>query len=140
MATNGNETKPKRKRGRPPKKKVELPEFKSENEIRDYILKTSLELALECKEIATKKNNIKKTTLANAKNNQYKTALESLKVVSSILKDLQLSKLSEKVELMEEGLIASTVANGNEETLPSEAIEKIEKLTLLTEQLAELKE
>ena len=64
---NENESKPKRKRGRPPKKKVELPEFKSENEIRDYILSTSLELALECKEIAKKKNNIKKPSVANAK-------------------------------------------------------------------------
>jgi hypothetical protein len=133
--------KPKRKRGRPPKKKVELPKFNNENEIREYILATSLELALECKELATKKNNIKKTTIANAKNNQYKTALESLKVVNAILKDLQLTKLSEKVELMEEGLIASTVANSNEETeLPSETIEKIQKLTELTEELATAKE
>ena len=31
-----NEVK-KRKRGRPPKKKAELPEFKSENEIREYV-------------------------------------------------------------------------------------------------------
>ena len=101
-----NEVK-KRKRGRPPKKKAELPEFKSENEIREYILRCSLELALESKEVAQKKNNIKKPQVANAKNQQYKTAIQSYKVANEILKDLQINKLEEKLQLMEEGLIAS---------------------------------
>lgn len=131
----------KRKRGRPPKKKAELPEFKSENEIREYILRCSLELALESKEVAQKKNNIKKPQVANAKNQQYKTAIQSYKVANEILKDLQINKLEEKLQLMEEGLIAS-VNNSNEdkEEASEETLEKIEKLTELTEQLAELKE
>ena len=63
------ENKPKKRgRGRPPKKKPELPKFKNENEIREYILQCSLELTLELREIATKKNNIKKPNVANAKN------------------------------------------------------------------------
>ena len=135
---NNNET-TKRKRGRPPKKPVELPKFNNENEIREYILNSSLSLALECKEIATKKNNIKNHQIANAKNQQYKTAIQSFKVANDILDKLQLSKLEEKVRLMEEGLIASSNANKSEE--PSEeTVEKIEKLAELTEQLAELKE
>ena len=131
----------KRKRGRPPKKKAELPEFKSENEIREYILRCSLELALESKEVAQKKNNIKKPQVANAKNQQYKTAIQSYKVANEILKDLQINKLEEKLQLMEEGLIAS-VNNSNEdkEEASEETLEKIEKLTELTEALAELKE
>lgn len=135
-----NEVK-KRKRGRPPKKKAELPEFKSENEIREYILRCSLELALESKEVAQKKNNIKKPQVANAKNQQYKTAIQSYKVANEILKDLQINKLEEKLQLMEEGLIAS-VNNSNEdkEEASEETLEKIEKLTELTEALAELKE
>ena len=135
-----NEVK-KRKRGRPPKKKAELPEFKSENEIREYILRCSLELALESKEVAQKKNNIKKPQVANAKNQQYKTAIQSYKVANEILKDLQINKLEEKLQLMEEGLIAS-VNNSNEdkEEVSEETLEKIEKLTELTEDLAELKE
>ncbi len=133
-----NQNTKKRKRGRPPKKKVELPKFKDENEIREYILNSSLALALECKEIATKKNNIKNHQIANAKNQQYKTAISSFKVANDILKDLQINKLEEKIQLMENGLIAST-DNSTEE--PSEeTIEKIEKLAELTEQLAELKE
>ena len=135
---NENSDKPKRKRGRPPKKKAELPTFNNENEIRDYILNTSLELALECKEIASKKNNIKKPSVANAKNQQYKTAIQSFKVANEILKDLQINKLEEKVQLMEEGLIAS--ANVKTEEPSEETVEKIEKLAELTEQLAELKE
>lgn len=131
----------KKKRGRPPKKKAELPKFNNENEIRNYILTASLELALECKEIATKKNNIKKPNVANAKNQQYKTALTSLKVANEILKDLQINKLEEKVQLMEEGIIASTVANNQSEIEASEETkEKINKLTELTEQLANIKE
>jgi len=137
MANNTN----KKKRGRPPKKKLELPKFNNENEIREYILQCSLELALEVKEIASKKNNIKKPSVANAKNQQYKTALTSLKVANEILKDLQINKLEEKVQLMEEGLIASTVANKTNEIEASEETkEKIEKLTELTEQLAGIKE
>ena len=134
-----NEVK-KRKRGRPPKKKAVLPEFKSENDIREYILRCSLELALESKEVAQKKNNIKKPQVANAKNQQYKTAIQSYKVANEILKDLQLNKLEEKVQLMEEGLLASVNNNKTSEEPSEETLEKIEKLTELTEQLAELKE
>ena len=135
-----NEDKPKRKRGRPPKKKVGLPKFKDENEIREYILQCSLELALESKEVAQKKNNIKKPSVANAKNQQYKTAIQSYKIANEILKDLQINKLEEKVQLMEEGLIASAIASDKAKEEPSEeTTEKIEKLTALTEQLAELK-
>lgn len=130
----------KKKRGRPPKKKAELPTFNNENEIREYILQCSLELALEVKEIANRKNNIKKPSIANAKNQQYKTAITSLKVANEILKDLQINKLEEKVQLMEEGLIASTVANNSTNIEASEeTTEKINKLTELTEQLADLK-
>ena len=131
----------KRKRGRPPKKKAELPKFNNENEIREYILKCSLELALECNEIATKKNNIKQPAIANAKNQQYKTAISSLKTANDILKDIQINKLEEKLQLMEDGIIASTVANKELELEASEeTIEKKDKLTELTEQLAELKQ
>ena len=137
---NENVDKPKRKRGRPPKKKAILPDFKSENDIREYILRCSLELALESKEVAQKKNNIKKPQVANAKNQQYKTAIQSYKVANEILKDLQLNKLEEKVQLMEEGLLASVNNNKTSEEPSEETLEKIEKLTELTEQLAELKE
>lgn len=130
----------KKKRGRPPKKKVELPKFKDENEIREYILQCTLELCLEVKEIAMKKNNIKKPNVANAKNQQFKTAITSYKVANDILKDLQLNKLEEEVKLIEEGLIASTNSNNSSEEPSEETLEKIEKLTELTEQLAELKE
>lgn len=137
------ETKTKRKRGRPKKQKPKLPKFKNELEIRNYLLTTSLELALDLKETAIKKNNIKKPSVANAKTQQYKTAISSLKIVNEILKDKQLDKLEEKVLLMEQGLTASIIENNNNEMLeaPSEdTLYKIEKLSELTKQLAELKE
>lgn len=139
---NPEEEKPKkRKRGRPPKKKAELPTFKNERDIRKYLLDTSLELALELKENAVKKNNIKKPNVANAKNQQYKTALTSLKVANEILKDIQIDKFEEQLELIEEGLKVQVEKAEAEEEEPSEdVLEKIDKLTNLTEKLASLKE
>ena len=139
MVDNETTTK-KRGRGRQPKKKPVLPKFNNEREIREYILTTSLELTLECKEIATKKNNIKKPSVANSKNQQYKTAIQSLKVANDILNNLQINNIEEKLQLMEEGLIASNVNNNGVEEPSSETIETIEKLAELTEQLAELKQ
>lgn len=137
-----NENKKKKKRGRPPKKKVEikLPDFKDENDIRQYILNATLELCLEAKVIAQKKNNIKKHQIANAKNQQYKTAIQSFKVANDILDKLQISKLEEKVKLMEEGLLTSTNVKPESEETSTETKEKIEKLAELTEQIATLKE
>ena len=41
-------------------------------------------MALELKEQALKKNNIKKAPISNAKNQQYKTALKSLETVEQV--------------------------------------------------------
>ena len=127
---------PKRKRGRPEKVKAKLPEFTSEKEIRKYILDSTLELTLELKEIATKKNNIKKPSVSNAKNQQYKTALTSLKVANEILKDLQINKIEEQVKLIEDGLILSSEDIAKEPS--ADTLEKIEKLAEITEKLAEI--
>ena len=136
---NGNKTK-KDGRGRPKKKPKELPEFKSDSEIRDYLIAEGLKLSLELIEMATKKNNIKKPEVTRAKTQQFKTALESLKVVNTLVKDKEIDVLAEKVKLMEEGLIASAMATDkSKEESSEETTEKIEKLTSLTEQLAEIK-
>lgn len=127
---------PKRKRGRPKKVKAKLPEFTSEKEIRKYILDSTLELTLELKEIATKKNNIKKPSVSNAKNQQYKTALTSLKVANEILKDLQINKIEEQVKLIEDGLILSSEDIAKQPS--ADTLEKIEKLAEITEKLAEI--
>ena len=134
------ETKTKRKRGRPKKPKPKLPEFKNDRDIRNYLLETGLSLSLELKEQAVKKNNIKKPTVTNAKNQQYKTALSSLKIVNEILKDKQLDNLEEKLQLMEEGIITSSVNHDNllEEDLPEETIEKLEKLQQIQEELEKI--
>ena len=133
-------TETKRKRGRPKKPKPELPEFKNDRDIRNYLLETGLILSLELKEQAVKKNNIKKPTVTNAKRQQYKTALDSLKIVNEILKDKQLDNLEEKLQLMEEGIITSSANHDNllEEDLPEETIEKLEKLQLIQEELEKI--
>lgn len=137
---NNNDVKPKKKRGRPKKPKPKLPDFKNDREIREYILNTGLQLALELKEQALKKNNIKKAPISNAKNQQYKTALKSLETVNNILKDKQLDNLEEKLQLMEEGIIASSVkgSQGMEEELPEESLEKLDKLQQIQEELEKI--
>ena len=86
----------KRKRGRPKKEKAKLPVFTDVNEIREYILNTSLELSLECKDIATKKNNIKKPAVANAKINSIKQLLLPLKLLMIFLKIFRLISLKKR--------------------------------------------
>ena len=131
----------KRGRGRPRKKPKELPKFKSDSEIRKYLINEGLRLSLELIELATKKNNIKKPEVARAKTQQYKTALESLKVVNTLLKDKQLTEMEDKLQLMEEGITASLVVNGSSNIEPSEnVLEAVEQLTKINEELQALKE
>lgn len=125
----------KKKRGRPKKKPKELPKFKNSNEIRKYLTQQSLLLTLELVEIATKKNNIKNPSIARAKNNQYKTALEGLKTTASLLKDEQITEIEEKIKLMEEGILASATINNNE-IEPSENVQKaLENIAEITSEL-----
>lgn len=137
---NSNETTPKRKRGRPRKKPKEVPTFKNESEIREFIIQQSLLLSMELIEIATKKNNIKKPAVVRAKTNQYKTALEGLRVVNSLVKDKQLDEIQTKLRLMEEGLTATLLTEARTEEKTSDNISKaVEELTKINEELATLK-
>ena len=142
MLKTKTQNKPKKRgRGRPKKKPKELPKFKSDSEIRKYLINEGLRLSLELIELATKKNNIKKPEVARAKTQQYKTALESLKVVNTILKDKQLTEMEDKLQLMEEGITASLTVNGSSNIEPSEnVLEAVEQLTKINEELQALKE
>ena len=135
------ENKPKRKRGRPPKKKAKLPEFKSNKEIREYILNSMLELSMEAKEIARKKNNIKNPAIANAKNQQYKTASACFKVADNILKNIQIDELEQKIELMEEGIyISDDFSSDNPDDISPAIEEKLFKINELRDSISELKQ
>ena len=130
----------KRKRGRPKKKPKELPKFKSDSDVRKYLIQEGLKLSLELIEVATKKNTIKKPEVARAKTQQYKTALESLKVVNTLLKDKQLTEIEDKLQLMEEGITASLGSEGSSNIEPSEnVLEAVEQLTKINEELELLK-
>ena len=137
MLKTKTENKPKKRgRGRPKKKPKELPKFKSDSEIRKYLVNEGLRLSLELIELATKKNNIKKPEVARAKTQQYKTALESLKVVNTLLKDKQLTEIEDKLQLMEEGITASLVVTNSSNIEPSEnVLEAVEQLTKINEEL-----
>lgn len=138
--TINNETKPKRKRGRPRKQPKKLPIFKNEKEIREHIIQQSLLLSSELIEMATKKNNIKKPAVARAKTNQYKTALEGLRIINGLLKDKQLNEIQDKLQLMEEGLTAISLTRTNNSEEDSKKIsEAVEQLTQLNKDIQQLK-
>ncbi len=141
MLKTDNKEKPKRKRGRPKKKPKELPKFKTDSEIRTYLINEGLRLSLDLIELATKKNNIKKPEVARAKTQQYKTALESLRVVNKLLESKQLTEIEDKLQLMEEGITASLTVESNPNVEPSEnVLNAIEQLTELNKELNALKE
>lgn len=142
MLKTETKTKPKkRKRGRPKKEPKQLPKFKSDSDVRKYLIQEGLKLSLELIEVATKKNNIKKPEVARAKTQQYKTALESLKVVNTLLKDKQLTEIEDKLQLMEEGITASLISEGSSNIEPSEnVLEAVEQLTKINEELQSLRE
>lgn len=94
-----------KKRGRPKRKKIEIPTFESDKEFREYILNNLLELSINLKREALKTNNIKRPDIVRAKSQQYKIAIDSLKALDTILKNKEISELSEKIKLMEKGLL-----------------------------------
>ena len=99
----------KRKRGRPKQTPIEdlIPDFKNDNEIRDYLIEQALYLNVLLIERAKKKNNIKNPTVARAKVFEIKSAIESLKITNSILHDKDLSVLKDKFDSFELGLISN---------------------------------
>ena len=128
--------KPKRKRGRPKKEPIKIPDLKNDNEVREFLVEQGLILCIQLIDIATKKNNIKNTEIARAKTNQYKTALEGLRIVNGLLKEKQLNDFDSKIKLMEETI--SNLKLGASEN-PSEVSDAVSKLNLVNEQLALLK-
>ena len=127
----------KKKRGRSKKEHKQLSKFKSDSDVRKYLINEGLRLSLELIELATKKNNIKKPAVARAKTQQYKTALESLKVVNTLLKDKQLTEIEDKPQLMEEGITASLVAK---DTIVKPSENVLNAVEQLNKQVATLKD
>ena len=130
----------KRKKGRPKKEPKQLPKFKSDSDVRKYLINEGLRLSLELIELATKKNNIKKPAVARAKTQQYKTALESLKLVNTLLKDKQLTEIEDKLQLMEEGITASLIAEDTSAEPSETVLNAVEQLTEINKQIVALKE
>ena len=130
------EEKPKRKRGRPKKEPIKIPDLKNDTDVREFLVEQGLILCIQLIDIATKKNNIKNTEIARAKTNQYKTALEGLRIVNGLLKEKQLNDFDSKIKLMEETI--SNLKIGSSEN-PSDVSDAVSKLNLVNEQLALLK-
>ena len=84
------------------------------------------------------KKGIRKPKIANAQNQRYKTALNSLKVIDGILKNKQLSEFEEKLTMLEDVITLTSVdgtAENNNAADNTEAIEKIKELTVELNQI-----
>ena len=113
--------------------KIMIPEFKNDDEIRDYLIAITLELVVNLKENALKKGNVRKAPIVNAKNGQYRVALESIKILNSILKDKEINVLAEKLKNLEKfGVMGMDQDNNNEFfELSPEVKKELEKLELI---------
>ena len=120
---------------RPKKKKISIPIFNSDEELREFLLETTLELSLNLKEQALKSNNIKNPAIARAKNSQYKTYFESVKLLNQIIRDKELTKISKQLKLLDKGVFRNTNNNVENEVfqLSEEALKELEKIELLSE-------
>ena len=121
----------KRGRGRPRKKPKPRPKFDNDADFRQYLLDIGLDIVLEMKDQALKKNNIKKPEIARAKTGQYKLVLDAIKTINTILKDKQLDILETKINNFEFGL--NPGANGD-----APAIIEFENLNKELERIKEL--
>ena len=118
--------------------KVKIPKFENENELRDYLINVTLEIVVNLKEQALKKGNVRKAPITNAKMSQYRVALESIRILNTILKDKEINQLAIKIANLEKGLI--TVKNNNESEnelfeLSPEIKKELEKFEVIHEAL-----
>lgn len=88
--------------GRPKKKEIVVPVFKSDADIRKYLFNTCFKLMENMNKKAMSDNNIKKPEITRAKSQQFKLALDSIKLLNQLLKDKQIDDLSLKINMLEE--------------------------------------
>lgn len=114
-----------------------IPEFKDENELRDYLIDITLELVVNLKDTALKKGNVRKAPIVNAKNSQYRVALESIKILNTILRDKEITVLSQKIKNLERGLlnVKNNPDNIQEFELSDEIRDELKKFELASQEL-----
>ena len=119
---------------RPKKEKISVPVFNSDEQLRQFLLDVTLELSMNLKEQALKSNNIKNPAIARAKNSQYKTFFESVKLLNQIIRDKELTKISKQLKILDKGTFKS-IANSDEEIfeLSEDALRELEKIELMPE-------
>lgn len=98
----------KRKRGRP-KNKIRIPEYKSNSELRDILILWNLELATNLKIEAMKKGNVRKPQIKKVKLKEFEVALQSIKLLNTILKDKSIDELERKYDLLQDILMGNNV-------------------------------
>ena len=119
---------------RPKKEKISVPVFNSDEQLRQFLLEVTLELSMNLREQALKSNNIKNPAIARAKNSQYKTFFESVKLINQIIRDKELTKISKQLKMLDKGVFKS-IANTDEEIfeLSEDALRELEKIELMPE-------
>ncbi len=91
----------KRKKGRP-KKKLEIPKYKNNAELRDILIGWNLELVVTLKNECMKKGNIRKPQIKKAKLKEFEVTLQAIRLLNGILKDKAIDDLEDKYDLLKD--------------------------------------
>lgn len=119
---------------RPKKEKIEIPVFRNDNELRQFLLENTFQLSLHLKERALRTNNIKNPSIARAKLSEYKTYFESVKLMNQIIRDKEFSKISKQLKLLDKGVFRDADNDMEHEIfqLSEEALKELEKIELMS--------
>lgn len=98
-----------------------------EKELRNYLIDLNLKIVEQLSKEALKKGNIRKPKITNAKMSQYRVALESIKLLNTILKDKEIDHLNEKIENLEKIRINPDNNYTESDLLSEDILKKLEK-------------
>lgn len=117
------------KKGRPKTKPIEIPKFESDEELRNYLLETVVEIIVHLKKEALKGRETKSAQIIRAKTQQLKTVIDAVKVTNQILKDKQLDYFANQLELLTLTNNFTNIGQDNNEfELSNEVLKELERI------------
>lgn len=102
-------------------KNKELPIFESNEDCRDYLMDTLIELIVQYRYEVLKKREQKKPAIIRAKTAQFQVLIQAIKTADTLLKNKQMDSIQEQLKLMNRGAFTDVGADDDEIfELPSE--------------------
>lgn len=82
------------------RKNIKIPEYNTTSELRDILIKWTLELVVNLKAECLKKGNIRKPQIKKAKLKEYEVTLQGIRQLNSIIKDKAIDELQDQYLLL----------------------------------------